>query len=160
MPAREADVTTGPSWQTRSNGGASLRWAPSHLVAIDRDAGLELPERPAIRDPWRSCRQTICPALIFPALWLFIGLVAAFDTYLTVKYQDYLIEHEENPLARALLQLDGWEPSLLIGSKFLGSLMVLGILTALHMRNRRLGLTVAGGLAAFQFGLLWYLVAV
>ncbi|MGE5193043.1 MAG: hypothetical protein ACM3U2_11130 [Deltaproteobacteria bacterium] len=105
---------------------------------------------------WRtSCRQ-----LVFPGLWLFIGLVSAIDTYLTVKFQESLTEHEQNPLARMLLRLDGWEPSLLIGSKFLGSLLVLGILTALHLRNRRLGLTVTGALAAFQLGLLWYLVAV
>jgi hypothetical protein len=160
MPPCEADVPTGPLWRMRSNGGDSSRSAPYHRLPIGRDNGFEPPESPAIGKRWTSSRGLICPGLIFPALWLFIGLVAAFDTYLTVKYQSCLIDHEMNPLARALLRLDGWEPALLIGSKFLGSLIVLGILTALHLRNRRLGLTVAGGLAAFQLGLLWYLVAV
>jgi hypothetical protein len=96
--------------------------------------------------------------LVFPCLWLFIGLVSAFDTYLTVKFQEHLVYHEVNPLARMLLQHNGWEPSLLIGSKFLGSVIVLGALTVLHFQNRRVGLMVTAGLASFQLWLLGYLV--
>jgi hypothetical protein len=144
----------------RSNGGASSRSAPYRRLPIARDVVFDLQRASLIRKRWISTHSLVLPGLIFPALWLFIGAVAAFDTYLTVKYQEFLLQNEVNPLARALLWLDGWEPSLLIGSKFLGSLVVLGILTVLHVRNRRIGLTVAGGLAAFQLGLLWYLVAV
>lgn len=95
---------------------------------------------------------------VFPCLWIFISCVSAFDTYLTVRFQEHLRYHEENPFGRLLLQLAGWEPSLLIGSKFLGSTLVLGILTAVYLRNRRVGFTVAAALAAFQLGLLGYLV--
>jgi len=98
--------------------------------------------------------------LMFPLLWVFISVVSAFDTYLTVRFQEHLPYHEQNPVGRLLLQLADWEPSLLIGAKFLGSTLVLGILTALYLRNRRLGFTVAASLAAFQLGLLGYLVLV
>jgi len=89
---------------------------------------------------------------------MFIGLVSAFDTYLTVKFQECLAFHEVNPLAVMLLRLDGWDPSLLIGLKFLGSVLALGFLAALHLHNRRLGLMVTSGLASFQLWLLGYLV--
>jgi hypothetical protein len=96
--------------------------------------------------------------MIFPGLWLFIGLVSAFDTYLTVRFREFLEFQEINPLARMLLQLNGWDPSLLVGMKFLGSVMVLGILTALHLADRRIGLVIATAIASFQLGLLGYLV--
>lgn len=98
--------------------------------------------------------------LMFPLLWIFISVVSAFDTYLTVRFQEHLPYHEQNPVGRMLLQLADWEPSLLIGAKFLGSTLVLGILTALYLRNRRLGFTVTASLAAFQLGLLGYLVLI
>jgi hypothetical protein len=98
--------------------------------------------------------------LMFPLLWIFISVVSAFDTYLTVRFQEHLPYHEQNPVGRLLLQLADWEPSLLIGAKFLGSTLVLGILTALYLRNRRLGITVTASLAAFQLGLLGYLVLI
>ena len=97
---------------------------------------------------------------MFPLLWIFISVVSAFDTYLTVRFQEHLPYHEQNPVGRMLLQLADWEPSLLIGAKFLGSTLVLGILTALYLRNRRLGFTVTASLAAFQLGLLGYLVLI
>jgi hypothetical protein len=89
---------------------------------------------------------------------MFIGLVSAFDTYLTVKFQECLVSFEINPLAVMLLRLDDWDPSLLIGMKFLGSIVVLGFLAVLHLHNRRLGLMVTSGLASFQLWLLGYLV--
>jgi hypothetical protein len=154
MPACDADVSTAQPWRMPSSGGDCSPSLPDHPLPIAPTARLD-PLESSTTLKWRSsCRQ-----LLFPGLWLLIGLVSAFDAYLTVKFQDSLREHEQNPLARILLRLDGSEPSLLIGSKFLGSLIVLGILTALHLRNRRLGLTVAGGIACFQLGLLWYLVA-
>ncbi len=154
-PACDADASTGRPRLTRSSGGDYSPSRPYHPLPIMPCAELQPLETSTMQKWGTSCRQ-----LLFPGLWLFIGLVSAFDTYLTIRFRDSLLDHEENPLARILLRLDHWEPSLLISAKFLGSLLALGILTALHLRDRRLGLTVAGGLAAFQLGLLWYLVAV
>ena len=108
----------------------------------------------ASSDTSRAARRR----LIFPALWLFIGLVSAFDTYLLVKFQDHLPNLEQNPMASALLSVSGGEPSLLVGIKFMTSIIVLGILMTLHLQNRRVGLIVTGGLAGFQLGLLGYLI--
>jgi hypothetical protein len=99
-----------------------------------------------------------CRRMVFPGLWLFIGLASAIDTYLTVKFQEWLCDLEVNPLARLLLRIDGWEPSLLVGAKFFGSVVVLGILLALHLQNRRVGLLVTAAVASFQLCLLAYLM--
>src|SRR5665213_745429 len=72
--------------------------------------------------------------LVFPVLWLLIGVISAVDTYLTVKFRDTLHLLESNPIANMLLDLDGGDASLLIGFKFLGSIIALGILAALYFQ--------------------------
>src|SRR2546421_9524763 len=47
-----------------------------------------------------------CQNLIFPGLWVLIGLISAIDTYLTVKFRESLIFLESNPIANFLLELD------------------------------------------------------
>ena len=100
-----------------------------------------------------------CQNLIFPGLWLLIGSISAIDTYLTVKFRESLALLESNPIANLLLDLDQGDASLLIGFKFLGSIIALGILAALYLQNRRMGMMVSSGLACFQVGLLCYLLA-
>lgn len=99
------------------------------------------------RSPW-----------IFPLLWVFIGFVTAVDAYLTVRFQSQLEFEEQNPIGVLVLSLSDWNPAQFIGLKYMGSTLVLGILTALYARNPRLGFTVTLAVAAFQFGLLCYLV--
>ena len=137
----------------RSNGGDCSPSLFQPGLPID-----SLFDRESYPPPQKSKCSTICRQLVFPGLWMFIGLVSAFDTYLTVKFQDGLVFQEFNPLAVMLLRLDGCDPSLLIGMKFLGSIVALGFLTVLHVYNRRLGLMVTSGLASFQLWLLGYLV--
>ncbi|MBI3860336.1 MAG: hypothetical protein HY290_00415, partial [Planctomycetia bacterium] len=74
------------------------------------------------------------------------------------RFREHLFFEELNPIARLLLQVHDWDPSLLIGVKFLGSILVLGIITALYVHNRRLGLVVTGVLAGIQAGLLGFLI--
>ena len=155
MPACDAQVSANRPRQTRPVGGDYSPSAPYPAQPIERDAEFSAPVHPTI-GKW----PTRCRHLVFPGLWLFIGLVSAFDTYLTIKFQEYLPHHEVNPLARMILRFANWDPSLLISLKFLGSLLALGFVGALHLRNRRMGLTVTAALAAFQLGLLWYLVGV
>ncbi len=112
--------------------------------------------RPSMSSPWGVALQP----LIFPSLWLLIGCISAVDTYLTVKFRESLVFLESNPIANALLDLDQGDGSLLIGFKFLGSTLALGILAALYMQNRRRGIIVSSGIACFQVGLLYYLLAV
>jgi hypothetical protein len=102
----------------------------------------------------------VCQNFVFPGLWLLIGVISAVDTYLTVKYREQLIFLESNPIASLLLELDAGDASLLIAVKFLGSTIAMGLLAALYLQNQRIGLMVSSGLACFQLGLLFYLLAV
>ena len=153
MPACDAEIAATVPRRMLPSGGDYSPFVPYLRLPIEPEADLE-PRIPATIVRWR----TSCRHLVFPGLWLFIALVSAFDTYLTVKFQEHLIYHEINPLARMILRREAWDPSLLIGLKFLGSLLSLGFLGALHLRNRRLGLMVTAGLAAFQLGLLCFLI--
>lgn len=94
----------------------------------------------------------------FPCLWLFIGAVSSLDAALTVKYQHDLIHMELNPIARTLLRVNGWDPSVMIGVKFAGTILVLGILILQYRRDQRLGHFLTAVVAAFQFGLLCFLL--
>jgi hypothetical protein len=149
----ETDAATGLASRRWSRGGASSPSLP--LAPRPADLGLEIEQ---VADPRIRNRPISSGQMLFPGLWMFIGSVSAFDTYLTVKFQESLLSEELNPMARMLLQLDGWEPALLVGLKFLGTLLSLGFVSALHWRNRRMGTIVAGGVALFQFWLLCYLV--
>jgi hypothetical protein len=95
---------------------------------------------------------------IFPLLWVFIGFVSAVDAYLTIRFHSYLEFEEQNPVGVMILSLSDWKPAQFIGIKYMGSTIVLGVLTALYSRNPPLGLTVTSAVAAFQLFLLCYLL--
>lgn len=152
MPACPADLSIDLPPVRGLNGGACLPPLCELSVPVRQSRLLPRPDSSSAALP------SIISRLMFPTLWLFIGTVSAFDAYLTVKFQKSLEFQELNPLARMLLQLEDWDPSLFIGTKFLGSMFVLGVLTVLHLTDRRLGLVVAAAIASFQLGLLAFLV--
>ena len=94
----------------------------------------------------------------FAILWLLIGLVSAFDTFWLVKCRESIYECEQNPVERLLIELDGGDVSLFVGVKFLGTVLVLGILFLMFSYSKKLGITCADPLAAFQVWLAWYLM--
>jgi hypothetical protein len=101
---------------------------------------------------------TICVhEACFASLWYVIGLVSSIDAYLTIKYQDSIGLLEVNPVGQWLLWIDGGDPSLFIGAKFLGTIIVLSVLWSVYRFNKNRGLTLAGMLGLFQIGLLCYL---
>jgi hypothetical protein len=153
MPTCSADPTIGRRRKPRSSGGdCSADWqsvresAASESLRVCRRRLIE----PLRNVDWRP--------LVFAALWLFIAMVSAFDTYLTVRFHESLNVMELNPLARALLRTAGWQPALLVGIKLFGTVLALGILMLLHFRSRRIGISVAAGVASFQLALLGFLV--
>jgi hypothetical protein len=153
MQVIETDAAAGLPRRLPSRGGAFSPFLP--FARRPTGHGLELEQ---VADAMNRTWPNSGGQMLFPGLWMFIGLVSAFDTYLTVRFQESLRHLELNPMARMLLQLDGWDPSLLVGLKGLGTLLSLGFVGALHWRNRQMGTLVAGGVAFFQFGLLCYLV--
>lgn len=126
---------------------------------------------PFRQDAWSTVRQPLTPVArlrrqrigraaadaVFYFLWALIGLVSSIDAYLTIKYQDSIFLLEENPVGKWLLEVEGGDPSLFVGVKFLGTICVLGTLSALYRWNPRMAYTLATSLSAFQTGLLCYL---
>ncbi len=98
-----------------------------------------------------------CRPLCFPFLWMFIGCVSSYDAYLTLKFEDSIVAMELNPLGQFLLGLDDGDPSLFMAIKFVGTIVVLGVLSLLHQFNTGYGTRMAAGLAAFQGALLGFL---
>lgn len=96
----------------------------------------------------------------FFALWQIIGSISAYDAFLAMKYRAELagpLGTEKNWLGQWLLSFDGNDPALFLGAKFLGTVLVLGILTNLYLSRPHWGLAVARGVATFQMSLLAYL---
>lgn len=96
-------------------------------------------------------------ATVMIALWLFIGAVAAYDCYLSIKFQETLRFQELNPIGRWLMDYDGGSVATFMGCKFLGTSIALGVLQLLYNYWRSVGLTVASVLAGLQGMLALYL---
>lgn len=94
---------------------------------------------------------------VLPFLWTFIGLVCAYDVYLSVKYADFLRHLERNPIGLWLLHLDGGSAALFMAVKVFSSLVVLAVLILLHRWYLRLCWIATGSIAFFQFWLLVFL---
>jgi hypothetical protein len=97
-------------------------------------------------------------SLLLMVLWLFIGTVAAYDVYLSVKYQDTLRFQELNPVGQWLLKIDNGSVAVFMGCKFLGTMITLGVVIVLYCYKRHLGLTVASALACAQAMVAGYLL--
>lgn len=95
---------------------------------------------------------------VFHFLWLFIGLVSAFDAYLVLRYEDLIYYLECNPVGRFLLEVDPRRPALFVGTKFLGTIVVLYLLLGIYHSNQRVGRWMAASIAVFQLLLLGWLV--
>jgi hypothetical protein len=106
---------------------------------------------------WSRSVYALAHWVWFPALWLFIGTVSAFDTYLTVRFQDLMSVIERNALGRYLIELDSGGVGLFVRTKILGTIVVLTALVGIRVYRRRWALPVTLALAGFQFGLLGYL---
>lgn len=108
--------------------------------------------------PW-SERRAIAQLihLGFLAMWLFVGLVSAYDAWLVVRYWDTIAQFERNPICAYFINLGEGNSELFLRVKTGGTLTVLSVLAGLYRNNRRLALPVAGAVSAFQLGLLIYL---
>lgn len=136
--------------------GAVLAIPPAGCETAD---GLAVPESPTGGLRPLAERVTTRHLLLFGLAWLVIGGVSAIDIYLTVRDQESLIYLELNPVARWILAWDDWNPATFVGLKFLGSMLVLGVLGIGLVRDPRRTSIVACALAVFQCGVLLFLAA-
>lgn len=109
--------------------------------------------------------------MAFFSMWTFIGLVSAYDGYLTVRHQHMLHILEQNPIGRWIMDLDSGlvlnedfeyvvanrQLANFLGLKFAGTVLGLGIMLAVHRYKATLGLVVTGVIAALQGALAVYL---
>ncbi len=93
----------------------------------------------------------------FFVLWQIIGCVSAYDAFLAMKYRNELLQMERNFLGKLLLFIDRGDPALFLGVKFMGTMMVLGILANLYHSHPQRGIVIAKAIATFQLALLGYL---
>lgn len=95
--------------------------------------------------------------LLVVAMWAFIGVSAAYDVYLSVKYHETLRVLELNPLGRWLLELDCGNVALFMGCKLLGTIIVLGTLQMLYLYRPNLGIRTTVGVAGVQAAVVVFL---
>jgi hypothetical protein len=69
---------------------------------------------------------------LFAICWLTIGLISAYDTYWIVKNQEVMLETEQNPVGRAILQASDGDVSYFVTLKMGGTIVALGFLVWLY----------------------------
>ena len=94
---------------------------------------------------------------VFSFCLIFIVCVSIYDTYLVAAYRDTILLNERNPICLFLIQQDFGQLTWFLGGKLVGNLVVVGTLLGLLFSGFRQTLTVAKGVAGFQFLLLIYL---
>lgn len=92
----------------------------------------------------------------FWLLWSFIGIVSLFDAWLVLVNQGEMLFVEENLLCYELIRLDPHGLSYFLPAKAAGTILVLAILRGIHLRLRRHAMAITGGVAMYQFLLLFY----
>jgi hypothetical protein len=135
---------------------------PAPLTLTGLPVALSLPEgfaTSARQSLWTAFRSglSVVRLAVFPALWLFIGAVSSYDAYLTIKYEDSIAAMELNPLGQYLLQQGDGDTALFMGMKFVGTIVVLGVLNLIHRARPEWGMWMTGSVATFQGGLLGFL---
>ncbi len=104
----------------------------------------------------RQWFRSVPGARWFWMLWGFIGIVSVFDAWLVLVNQSEMLLVEENLLCYTLIKLDPQGLSYFLPAKGAGTLLVLTILRAIYARMQRHGMAIIGGVAMYQFGLLFY----
>ncbi len=111
----------------------------------------------------RAVEQFFCNPWSLLVCKFLIGLVSAYDIYLTIKYVEYLSELELNPVGRWLMNLDDGPRCELkqiagfITAKFAGNFIALSVIELLASWKGYLATAVALPIVLFQLGLLYFL---
>ncbi|HWB12438.1 MAG TPA: hypothetical protein VG826_24650 [Pirellulales bacterium] len=112
----------------------------------------------AIENPWpRATLSWRGAGIGFFAMWVFVGLVSAYDAWLVIKYWESIVQLEQNPFCQYLIAVGEGDWSIFLRAKTGGTVAVLSVLAGLYRSNRRLALPVTAAVSLFQLGLLAYL---
>lgn len=94
----------------------------------------------------------------FAVLCSFIGAVSVHDAYLVLHNRQTILEHEKNPIGRWMIELGGGEVTLFVSVKLTTTAAVCSLLIWMYRRRPQQTECVTMGVAAFQLGLLLYLL--
>ncbi len=95
---------------------------------------------------------------LFYALWFLIVAISVHDGYLVMLNRWSIADHEQNPLGRWLLAVNGGEIYYFLFAKFVGTVLVSTFLLYCYWKRPLTGLIICIALAMLQIGLLTYLV--
>ncbi len=95
--------------------------------------------------------------LWFPFLMIVITAVSVYDTWLVIRFSDWIIDLEKNPIGQWLLQQGDGNVGIFVRTKLAGTLIVLSTLTGMWIYRSRILFPVAVSVAMYQTGLLLYL---
>ena len=97
----------------------------------------------------------------FNLMWYIIGFISAIDVYYAIKWREYLLELEQNPIGRMLIKYDADDISLFMGVKVAGTVLVLGMLQNCFLLSKRDGRKrthrITMGVFLFQIWLFLYM---
>ena len=96
-------------------------------------------------------------AVIFAINWLIIGIISAIDCYWSIRLQEVLYEHEQNPVGRWLIDLGGGDIALFMMCKIIGTTISLGCLVLLYIYKESWAHISCFCVCIFQLLLLAYL---
>ena len=124
---------------------------------------LQWTDQQIFEGPKRWARWLESTPTILAPLAMWIGLVSAYDIYLTIKYAESLLYLEQNPLARSILNLNSAEGMAVehlarfIGLKCGGTVVSIGSLFILSFWRLHYANFAATGVALVQLGVLLFL---
>ena len=93
---------------------------------------------------------------VFCAMWLLIGFISSYDTYLSALNEEYLYELEENPMARYFIAK--YSVPAFIGFKMFGTVLTLGCIVLLYHTHKATAWVVNTSIFAVQMALFLYLI--
>ncbi|MCA9059640.1 MAG: hypothetical protein KDA85_14130 [Planctomycetaceae bacterium] len=98
--------------------------------------------------------------LWFPICLLTIVAISLYDTWLLIKFQDFMVQTELNPVGQWLLRLNAGDIWVFVHVKLAGTFAVLTTLVALWKYQYRRVYPVTVSVAWWQVGLLFFLTVV
>jgi hypothetical protein len=109
-----------------------------------------------LRREWMRWKDLTRNANWFWMLWTFIAVVSLLDAWLVLVNQGEMLFVEENYFCYQLIRLDPHGLSYFLPAKAAGTIVVLATLRAIYGRLQRHGMVITGGVAMYQFLLLFY----
>ena len=106
-----------------------------------------------------ACKQLCCRRVVVACCALLIAVISVHDAALVVLNDDVIMQSEQNPMGRWMLNIADGEVFLFVAVKLLGTTTVCTLILAMLRYWPRKAVTISSAVACFQVGLLTYLSA-